>query len=62
MNVIAVLLVLLVFVANTSVMVMVEGFGRKRAARVKIGTHYKQDDPVHIIVNKIGYVIFSLCQ
>jgi hypothetical protein len=29
--------------------------GRKRV-RVKIGNHYKQHDPVHIIVNKIGYV------
>ena len=51
MNVIA-LLLQLAFIAN--VLVQIEG--RKRAARVRLGNHYKQHDPVHIIVNKIGYV------
>ena len=46
-----VFLLLLFCVANTSV---VEG--RKRAERVRIGNHYNQHDPVHITVNKIGYV------
>lgn len=50
MNVIALVLLAVVCIANTS---SVEG--RKRV-RVKIGNHYKQHDPVHIIVNKIGYV------
>ena len=47
-NVITLLLVL--FVASTTVVVE----GRKRAARVRIGNHYKQHDAVHVIVNKVG--------
>lgn len=52
-NVITLLLVFIV--ASTNVVVE----GRKRAARVRIGNHYKQHDPVHIIVNKVGYVILE---
>jgi hypothetical protein len=48
----AIVLLLLLFVASTTVVVE----GRKRAARVRIGNHYKQHDAVHIIVNKVGYV------
>jgi hypothetical protein len=28
--------------------------GKKRVARVRVGNHYQNHDPVHIIVNKIG--------
>jgi hypothetical protein len=48
-----ILLAVLLFI-STSNTIVVEG--RARAARVKIGTHYKPHDPVHIIVNKIGCV------
>jgi hypothetical protein len=34
--------------------------GKKRVARVKVGNHYNHHDPVHIIVNKIGYVFINL--
>ena len=45
-------LLLLFFVANTASFVE----GKKRVKPVRSGNHYNQHDPVHVTVNKIGYV------